>query len=294
MIQAGTFLMGSDSSHPALDMARPAHTVSVDSFCMGTHEVTVLEYADCSHQGACEAAHSTGKAEPDTSNDAKASPADALDAEQCNPGKPGREHHPVNCVSHRQAASYCAFRGARLPTEAEWEFAARGPANRLFPWGDAPLTAERANACGKECQRWHLSVGLENKLQGLMYDQDDGHANSAPVGSFPTGSTREGVMDLIGNVFEWTAGGLYTYDRQARTNPTGPTHTDAFVIRGGNFNSGISEFADAALRFAMDAQAYSHGVGFRCADDPEPSSNAAEPRFQARSGSALPTHDLLE
>ena len=278
LIHAGTFSMGSDSNHPALEMARPAHTVSVDSFCIGAHEVTVLEYADCSNQGACEAARSTGGV-PEASNDAQASGSEALAAEQCNPGKPGRERHPVNCVSHRQASSYCAFRRARLPTEAEWEFAARGTANRLFPWGNAPLTAERANACGKECESWHHLVGLDTKLQGLMYDADDGHAHSAPVGSFPTGSTREGVMDLIGNVFEWTAGGLYSYDREARTNPAGPTDTDAFVIRGGNFNSGISEFGDPALRFAMDAQAYSHGVGFRCADDPEPS---AHPHAQQR------------
>lgn len=264
-ISGGTFFMGSDANHPALASARPAHATRVDSFCLGMHEVSVAEYDACTREGTCDAAHAAASREE---QGAATRTSEALHDEQCNTGKAGRERHPQNCVSHRQAARYCASRGARLPTEAEWEFAARGPENRVFPWGDAQPTAHHINACGIECQRWHQDAQLEAELHGSMYDEDDGYAGTAPVGSFPLGSTRDGVMDLIGNVFEWTAGGLYTYDRTARVNPVGPLESDSYVIRGGNFNSGIPEFSDPALRFAMHADAYSHGVGFRCAVSP--------------------------
>jgi formylglycine-generating enzyme required for sulfatase activity len=273
LIRGGTFFMGSDSSHAALDLARPAHPVTVASFCLGTLEVDVEDYTSCSDQGGCEPAHSSTRFGAGDGNE-QSDASKALHGEQCNSGKPGREHHPINCVSYHQAARYCAFRGARLATEAEWEFAARGDAGRLFPWGDAQPTADHVNACGKECARWHEDVGLSGELHGLMYDEDDNFAGSAPVGSFPLGSTGDGVMDLIGNVFEWTAGGLYPYSRQARVNPRGPSEADSYVIRGGSFNSGLTEFSDPALRFAMPAEARSHAVGFRCAGDPGPGASA--------------------
>lgn len=263
-IKAGSFVMGSDSTHPALDLARPAHPVSVEGFCIGVHEVNVEEYVSCVERGVCEPVRPAARV---ASEPLAKSTSAALHADQCNFGKPGRERHPMNCVSYHQAARYCAASGTRLPREAEWEFAARGPASRRFPWGEAEPTRDHMNACGKECERWHAEVGLSREMQGLMYDDDDGYSGSAPVGSFPLGATREGVMDLMGNVFEWTAGGFYAYDKQARTNPTGPATADSYVIRGGNFNSGIAAFSNPALRFAMHAESYSHGVGFRCAAD---------------------------
>lgn len=274
-IRAGSFIMGSNSSHPALDLARPAHPVSVEGFCIGVHEVSVEEYVSCVERGDCEPVHSTAHVASDPLGQSTSA---GLHADQCNFGKPGRERHPMNCISYHQAARYCAAKGTRLPREAEWEFAARGPTNLRFPWGEAEPTREHMNACGKECERWHSEVGLSRELQGLMYDEDDGHSGSAPVGSFPLGSSREGVMDLMGNVFEWTAGGFYAYDKQARTNPAGPSNTDSYVIRGGNFNSGITEFSNPALRFAMHAESYSHGVGFRCAADLYTSATAPSPR----------------
>ncbi|HEU4583271.1 MAG TPA: SUMF1/EgtB/PvdO family nonheme iron enzyme [Polyangiaceae bacterium] len=267
LIRGGRFFMGSDSTHPALQYARPAHLVDVDSFCIGTREVTVQEYAQCVASGACEAAHQEsdlGEGEHTVSSASR-----LHHDEQCNAGKPGRENDPINCVSHRQAASYCAFRQGRLASEAEWEFAARGADNRAYPWGNSPPTADHLNACGKECAHWHAEVGLSAELHGLMYEEDDGYAGTAPVGSYPLGATSDGVMDLIGNVFEWTADGLYAYDHQPRANPRGPADSGSFVIRGGNFNSGTPEFSNPSLRFPMAADSYSHGVGLRCAADPE-------------------------
>lgn len=270
-IEAGSFIMGSDSSHPALDLARPAHPVNVEAFCIGVHEVKVEEYVSCVERGDCEPVHPTARVASDPLGKSTSA---ALHADQCNFGKPGRERHPMNCISYHQAARYCAASGTRLPREAEWEFAARGPGSLRFPWGEAEPTRDHMNACGKECERWHAEVGLSRELQGLMYEEDDGYSGSAPVGSFPLGSTRDGVMDLVGNVFEWTAGGYYAYDKQARTNPAGPSNADSYVIRGGNFNSGITEFSNPALRFAMHADSYSHGVGFRCAADLHTSATA--------------------
>lgn len=266
LIRGGKFFMGSDSSHPALQYAQPAHAVSVDTFCLGTREVTVSEYQECVSTGACGPAHLTSDLGSDD-GEAVSSASKTRHDEQCNAGKAGRERDPINCVSHGQAASYCAFLAGRLASEAEWEFAARGEANRRFPWGNTPATAEHANTCGKECARWHEEAGLSSELHGVMFDQDDGYAGTAPVGSYPAGATSDGVLDLIGNVFEWTSGGLYAYDHTPRNNPHGPSNGDSFVIRGGNFKSGTPEFSDPALRFAMQGDSYSHGVGFRCASD---------------------------
>ena len=267
LIRGGRFFMGTDSSHPALQYARPAHAVSVDSFCLETREVSVAQYAECVDARACPPAHQTSDLQLDGAEDELSRKSRIWHNEQCNAGKPGRDQYPVNCVSHAQAVSYCAFRDSRLATEAEWEFAARGETNRLFPWGNAQPSADHVNACGRECSRWHDEVGLNLEMHGVMFDEDDGYSGTAPVGSFPLGATSDGVLDLIGNVFEWTADGLYAYDHSPRTNPKGPSNGDSFVIRGGNFNSGTAEFSDPALRFSLHADSYSHGVGLRCASD---------------------------
>jgi formylglycine-generating enzyme required for sulfatase activity len=264
-IEAGEFTMGTDSKRPALSLAQPQHRVRVDRFCIDTHEVTVAEYRECSDAGRCTPAHQTAHFAAEAA-EADRSPASiAAHGALCNGGKAGRDNHPINCVSHAQAAAFCEARSLRLPTEAEWEFAARGPDSRAFPWGDAKPTRSRLNACGQECKRWHAQRGLQREIQGLMYPTNDGYPGTAPVGSFPLGASPDGVEDLIGNVFEWTAEGFYDYG--AAADPPTVADSDSFIIRGGNFNSGIREFADPALRFAMHGESYSHGVGFRCAAD---------------------------
>jgi formylglycine-generating enzyme required for sulfatase activity len=267
-IEGGSFFMGSDSSHPALHWAKPAHKVTLDSFCIGKLEVTVAQYTQCSLVGECERAHRKAEFPRGGLDEASWERSQQMHSDQCNDGKSGREQHAVNCVSQHQAREYCRWRDARLPTEAEWEFSARGTDGRVFPWGDAQPDPTRVNACGSECAAWHERVGLQAELHGVMYDADDGYTGTSPVGRFPAGATKDGVMDLIGNVFEWTSGGLFKYSRSPQTNPQGPADAEKFVIRGGAFNSGIAEFSNPALRFGMVAESYSHGVGFRCAAAP--------------------------
>ena len=265
-LEGGRFTMGTDSSAAALSLARPAHRVTLRGFCIDAREVTVGQYAACVKAGDCTAAHHEAHFAAEA-NDAGDGTSVALHGAMCNAGKPNRQRHPINCVSHAQAVSYCAAHAARLPSEAEWEYAARGAGDRTFPWGDARPSRERVNVCGQECERWHAKMGLDKRWRGVMYAADDGYAGTAPVGSFPRGASPDGVEDLIGNVFEWTAAGLYEYGVGDVHDPLGPSNSESFVIRGGNFNSSLREFTDPSLRFAMHGESYSHGVGFRCAAD---------------------------
>jgi formylglycine-generating enzyme required for sulfatase activity len=289
-IEGGSFTMGSDSKRPALSLARPPHRVTLGGFCMDPHEVTVGEYRACSDAGNCAPAHRTAHF-AEASEAGEAAAAGSQNGSLCNGGKPGREQHPINCVSHTQAAEYCRGRGGRLPTEAEWEFAARGNSSRAFPWGDEKPTRSHVNACGQECERWHALLGAKSsEPSGSAYAGDDGYAGTSPIGAFPNGKNPEGIQDLIGNVFEWTAGGLYTYDRAPTSDPKGPSDSESFVIRGGNFNSTLREFLDPALRFAMHRESYSPGVGFRCAADASSDEATRDPSSLA---GAAPTQNAL-
>lgn len=150
------------------------------------------------------------------------------------------ERHPVVQVSARDAAAYCAWRGLRLPTEEEWEFAARSTDSRRFPWGNEnPAGAKHANYGTDQC---------------CAADASDGFLRTAPVGSFPGGASPFGIQDMAGNVWEWTAS---SYRRSGAD----------VAIRGGGWGNN-----PYCLRTS-----YRHGnppdigldmVGFRCASDP--------------------------
>src|SRR5262249_8443780 len=121
----------------------------------------------------------------------------------CNIREPeSRGTHPINCVTWEMAQLYCDWQDKRLPTEAEWEFAARGPAGRKDPWGDEEPNAELLNACGAECIAWERANKVE---EAAMFKGSDGWVQTAPVGSFPKGASRYGVHDIVGNVWEWVA-----------------------------------------------------------------------------------------
>jgi eukaryotic-like serine/threonine-protein kinase len=262
MIPGGKFFMGSDDA--SFKLWQPAHKVTLDTFCIDIHEVTTAAYRACSDQGECkrpDAVPDYPKSEGAT-DEQHDKTRNAL-AEHCNFGKDGREKHPINCLSWALADNYCKMTGKRLPTEAEWEYAARGSDGRRFPWGDEVGDHTFMNACGKECNAWEAKAGV--KTSARMYEADDGWAGTAPVGSFPKGKTRFGTYDVVGNVWEWTADWFETYRPDEAINPTGARAGDRKAMRGGGFNGGVPMWVDPAFRYHQVATASSPAIGFRCA-----------------------------
>jgi formylglycine-generating enzyme required for sulfatase activity len=207
---AGTvYALGYDAG--AID-ERPVHDVSFPTFMVAVDEVTVAKYARCIDAGKCT---------PPGSGD------------YCNTGRPGRELHPVNCVSNTQAAAYCAWLGRRLPTEEEWEYAASGKAKRLYAWGNT-------TPAGRTC-----------------FGRPD--AGTCEEGSFDGGATPEGLRDVTGNVWEWTSSDYCFYD------PNITCARDQKVARGGGWFSGDPSVVRTQVRQGYPPAIESANVGFRCA-----------------------------
>jgi formylglycine-generating enzyme required for sulfatase activity len=265
LVPGGRFFMGSDDA--AFKLWQPAHKVTLDSFCIDTYEVTVEAYKACSDQGDCkqpdEVPNYPKATGPKEISDEEHQKKREIYAEFCNFGKPGREKHPVNCVTWQHADTFCKAKQKRLPTEAEWEFAARGSDGRKFPWGNEGGDAEHMNAAGIEFNKWEVSKKLPQTER--MYDTDDGYAGTAPVGSFPKGKTKFGAYDFVGNVWEWTSDWFATYKADETVNPTGAPAGEQKVIRGGGFNGAVQLWLNPAFRYFQVATASSHGIGFRCA-----------------------------
>jgi serine/threonine-protein kinase len=253
-IPGGRFFMGSDDDLP---MEKPAHNVTLAAYCMDTYEVTTISYQSCSDRGECKRAGTTNDWDGITEQEHKT--YDPL----CNVRDAvGRGQHPINCVDWENATIYCKAQGKSLPTEAQWEFAARGPDGRKYPWGDETPSSSLLNACGKECLGWAKKNRVE--LAG-MYDSDDGYPNTAPVGSFPKGASRYGVQDVVGNVWEWVSDYYATYDKEDQVDPKGPENGDEHVIRGGAWNGAYPSWVRPTFRYKDAADKRSYGIGFRCA-----------------------------
>jgi formylglycine-generating enzyme required for sulfatase activity len=221
-VPAGTFWMGSTREVDPIRWdqdERPAHTVHLDAFWIDRTEATNARYARCVAAGAC-----------------RQSP-------YANDPPFGGDDHPVVGVSWYDAAAYCAWAGARLPTEAEWEYAARGPGGNTYPWGEAPLTCERAQYSG--CSEYP--------------------GGTVPVGSSPAGASWCGALDMLGNASEWVADWYGPYPASPRTDPTGPEIRDAHVLRGGSWYNNPYWVYATNREGASPTAPRIPTIGFRCA-----------------------------
>jgi formylglycine-generating enzyme required for sulfatase activity len=237
-----SFLMGSRAGIGDED-EHPQHSVKLSGYCIDRTEVPVAAYAACVAAGACLPIPELMPREI---------------AGLCNASRDDRQQHPVNCVNWAQAVAYCAFVGKRLPTEAEWEYAATGPGEQRFPWGNDAPSAGRLNACGSECRPLRARLGVET---AVMYEASDRWETTAPVGSFPRAVSPVGALDMDGNVSEWTSDLYASYAGTASTFQDGPHR----VVRGGAFLDTDASRVRGASRGNAAPGSYDVNIGFRCA-----------------------------
>ena len=258
LVPAGEFLMGTTEQEVAAWLAAhpddtrelfandlPQRSVYLDAFYIYKTEVTVAQY-----RKFCQA---TGREMPPP------------------PSWGWQDTHPIVNVSWDDATAYAAWVGVALPTEAQWEKAARGPDGRVFPWGNTwPPPAKVGNFADEAFRR-----SGKYKYWIFIAGYDDGYTETAPVGSFPAGASPYGVLDLVGNVWEWCADWYdENYYKTAPTkNPTGPPAGVRIerlpglsliprVIRGGSWDVGLLRYFRGARRGSLDP---SFRLGFRCA-----------------------------
>jgi formylglycine-generating enzyme required for sulfatase activity len=223
--------MGRECPEELFSDEHPAHQVRVSDLWIDRTEVTVEQYRRCVAAGLC--------LEPPYASGAR---------------RFDRPELPVVMVSWYDASSYCAWAGGRLPTEAEWERAAKGIAGtgRRYPWGNV-YNAMLSN---------HGKIGWED------FDATDGFLELSPVGSFPDGRTPDGIDDLAGNVEEWVSD-YYAprYPEASQLNPRGPSSGEERVIRGGNYLYGRPFLRTSARRHDLPSMRRPWR-GFRCVRDP--------------------------
>lgn len=223
-IPAGTFRMGSDSAESKAD-EKNIHDVSLSSFIIDKYEVSNEQYAACVSKGACTAPASKSSYRVTSYY-----------------GNPEYNDYPVIYVTWDQAEAYCEWAGMRLPTEAEWEYAARGTEALLYPWGN------------------DYDASLVNDVSNGLYQTESSGTREKDISSF-------GVMDMGGNVSEWIWD-LYS-DSQYNTavlqkNPAGPAQGYYHVFRGGSFLA-AKAYTRSSNRASAASTSYAPDRGFRCA-----------------------------
>jgi formylglycine-generating enzyme required for sulfatase activity len=236
LVPAGEFLMGStNADRDAVSDEKPQRKVYLDAYRIDRTEVTNAMYAQCVAAGACKA------------------PTNSISATRRNYyADPQYANYPVIYVSWDAAQTYCKWGGGRLPTEAEWEKAARGPSTgsgdgRIYPWGNEAPTCDRLNYdSGRAC------IG-----------------DTTPVGAYPQGASPYGALDMAGNVWEWVADWYDEkyYAAAPARNPPGPSSGQSRVLRGGSWYYYLRNVR-AAIRNRNAPGYVDNNVGFRCARSP--------------------------
>ena len=241
LVPAGKFWMGCSARDSICQKdEKPGRKVYLDAFEIDRTEVTVAQYRACVRAGKC--------SKPDESECyVWAGSAWKKGAELSAAFK--RDDHPVVCVNWNDATAYCGWAGKKLPTEAQWEKAARGTDGRVYPWGDDKASCRYAvmDDGGKGC----------------------GTGGTMAVGSKPSGASPSGAFDMAGNVWEWTAdwyGDSY-YRNGPTKNPSGASGGSYRVLRGGSWNYNAA-FLRTSNRDGFAPGNRSDYLGFRCARSP--------------------------
>ena len=243
LIPSGEFTMGSNVDRElaicrkySLECSRdwykdeqPQHPVYLDSYYIDMYEVTNALYAECVQEGTCELPSNLGSSKSDSYY-----------------GNPRFARYPVIFVNWFDATAYCTWRGARLPSEAEWEMAARGTDGRTYPWGDE-INCNKANYFGKD---------LENSCTG----------GTTEVGHYRDGKSPYGLYDMAGNVWEWVGDwyGANYYNDSPSSNPLGPIWGQERILRGGPWDGHYNRVR-SANRGRNNPTAATNFIGFRCA-----------------------------
>lgn len=226
--------MGNDAGN---NSEKPGHLVTLENaFWLDLTEVTNAQYGACVDDQGCQAPSNISSRTRSTYY-----------------SDPSYATYPVIWVDWSDADTFCRWAGGRLPTEAEWEYAARGPGSLLYPWGNI-FDGSKLNYCDQNCPFPWADPTI-----------NDGHDDTSPVGVYTDGASWVGALDMSGNVWEWVSDWFDRnyYAQSTVSNPTGPQSGTEKVLRGGALRDG-SLLATGAYRFSEGPNSSFEDQGFRC------------------------------